>query len=88
MGFANAFEPCVNRLIVKLYAMVAGRFKLVGVEILNDTFLPARSDGLRARLSPCEDFNMHHVMLLLSQLLVVVDGAVEHQISWLHLFEF
>ena len=67
--------------------MVRGRFKLIRVEIFDDTFLPASTDCLSSGLPTSENFNMNHVMLLLTKLCVIVDSTIEDKIPRFHLFK-
>ena len=83
----NALKPGIDRFVVELDTVVRGRFKFVGVEVLDNSSLPSGTDGLLSRLTSSEDFDMHHAMLLSAQLRVVVNGTVEDQITGLHLFE-
>ena len=68
-------------------AVIRGRFKLVRIEVLDDSFLPASSNRLLSRLTTSEDLYVDHVMLLLARLWVVIDSTVKDQITWDHFFK-
>ena len=72
---------------MELDAVVGCGLKFVGVEVLDDALLPAGSNRLLSSLAASENLHMYHVMLLLSTLLVVVDGTVEDQVPGLHLLK-
>jgi hypothetical protein len=85
---ANSLKPGVQRAIVELNTVIGLRFKFIRIEVLHDSALPSCPDRLLSSRSASVNLYMDDVVTLRSQLGVVVDTAVENNISWLHLFFF
>ena len=83
---ANSLKPGVQRTIVELNTVVGLRFKFIRIEVLHDSALPSSPDRLLSSRPASVNLNMDDVVTLRSQLGVVVDTAIENNISWLHLF--
>jgi hypothetical protein len=71
---------------VEFNTVVGLRLKLVRIEILNDSSLPSCTDGLLSSWSTSIDLNMDDVVTLRSQFSVIVDPAVENNVTRLHFF--
>jgi hypothetical protein len=80
-------KPGVNWAVVEFNTMVSGWFKFVRIKIFNDTSLPASPNRLLASGTTREDFYMHNVMSLRSQLRIEVNSAVEDKVTWLQLLK-
>jgi hypothetical protein len=72
-----ALEPGVDRSVVEFDAVVGSRFKFIRIEVFHDSALPSSADGLLTCFSTCEDFNMHDIVTLSSQLSVEIGTTIE-----------
>lgn len=84
---AYALEPGVNRSVVEFNTVVRCRFKFIRIEVSHDSALPTCANRLLTGLSTSEDFNMHDIVALSSQLSVEIGTTIEDKVAWLHLFK-
>jgi hypothetical protein len=85
---ANALKPSIYGAVVKLNAMVGLRFKFKRIEILHYSSLPASTNRLLTSGTSSENFYMHNVVSLRSKLCIIINTAVEYEITRLQLFKF
>ena len=71
---------------MKLNTVVGLRFKFIRIEVLHDSALPSCAYRLLSGRAASVNLNMDDVVSLTSQLGVIVDTAIEYNITWLHLF--
>ncbi len=83
---ANSLKPGVQRAIVELNTVVGFRFKFIRIEVLHDSALPSSAYRLLSGRAASVNLNMDDVVTLTSQLGVIVDTAIENNITWLHFF--
>lgn len=84
---ADALEPSVDWSVVEFDAVVGGWFKFIRIEVFHHSSLPSGANRLLTGFSASEDFNMHDIVTLSSQLSVEIGTTIEDKVTWLHLFK-